>query len=134
MNTTTPQCTRPLSVYLSLSIFLVAFGVSLAPRLARANWNDAFVHLKYGSELVMLLLPLWFIFRGKNWARWFLLVVAIMGFCLRMPQTIQQFHERSIEWMLTYCLCILAEVTALILLFLPLSNSWFRGKRHAIAV
>src|SRR5882672_810479 len=109
MNTTTQRGSRPLAVNVALIILLVTFGVSLAPRLARANWSDFLVWVKYGSESIMLLIPLWFIFRGKNWARWFLVVVAFAGFCDRLPQLIRQFQEHSVWWVVNYRLLSLID-------------------------
>jgi hypothetical protein len=133
MNTNTHRGPRPLVVNLALIILLVSFGVSLASRLARAEWNGLFLCVKYGSELIMLLLPLWFIFRGKNWARWLLVALAFSGFCFRLPQLIQQFDGHSVGWVVAYRWHSLIEAVALVALFLPSSNRWFRGNKDAIA-
>src|SRR5882672_10219741 len=102
MNTTTQRGSRPLAVNVALIILLVTFSVSLAPRLARADWSNYFVWIQYGFQLLMVFLSLWFIFRGKNWARWFLVVVAFAGFCDRLPQLIRQFHEHSVWWVVNH--------------------------------
>jgi hypothetical protein len=133
MHTIIERGSRPLTVSLALIILLVSFSVSLVPRLVRAEWSDSFVWIKYGSEIVMLLLPLWFIFRGKNWARWLLVALAFAGFCFRLPQLIGQFHEHSVWWIVTYRLYTMIEAVALVALFLPSSSRWFRGNRDAIA-
>lgn len=125
MNTTTQRGTRPLAVNLSLIILLVTFGVSLAPRLARANWSDLLVWVKYGSEIIMLLLPLWFVFRGKNWARWFIVALAFVGFCLGLPQLIRLFQEHSVWWVVNYRLLNLIQWVALVALFHPSTSEWF---------
>ncbi len=132
MNLSAQRGQRPLAVNLAVIILLASFGVSLAPRLARAEWNDLFVCVKYGSELIMLLLPLWFVFRGKNWARWLLVAVAFAGFCFRLPQLIRHFHEHSVWWVVTYRWLSLIDVVALVALFVPSSSRWFRGNRDAI--
>jgi hypothetical protein len=118
---------------MALVILLFSFAASLTPRLARAEWNDGFVWIKYGSMFIMLLLPLWFVFRGKNWARWLLVALALTGFCFRMPQLIQHLHEHSVGWIVSSRLYSLTEVVALVILFLPSSSRWFRGNRDAIA-
>ena len=133
MNTTTKRGPRPLAVNLAVIILLVSFGVSLAPLLTSAEWREPFVYVKYGSEIVMLLLPLWFIFRGKNWARWLLVAFAFAGFCGRLPQLIGQLHEHSVWWIVSYRLYSLIEWVALVALFLPSSSRWFRGNREAVA-
>jgi hypothetical protein len=125
MTTTIQRGPRPLAVNLALIMLLVSFSVSLAPRLARAEWSDPFVCIKYGSEIVMLLLPLWFIFRGKNWARWFLAALTFAGFCLALPQLIRQFQEHSVWWVVNYRLLNLAQWLALVALFHPSTSEWF---------
>ena len=125
LNTSTQRGTRPLAVNLALIVLLVSFSVSLAPRLARANWSDFLVWVAYGSELIILLLPLWFIFRGKNWARWLLVAFAFVGFCLRLPELIRLFQERSVWWVLDYRLLGQIEWVALLALFHPSTEKWF---------
>jgi hypothetical protein len=91
------------------------------------------VFVKFGFYLVILFLPLWFIFRGKNWARWLLVAFAFGGFCLSVPQLTQHFESRSISWIATYGLRNVIVVGALIALFLPAASRWFRGDRIAAA-
>jgi hypothetical protein len=133
MHATAQRGSRPLAVNLALIILLVSFSMSLTPRLAHAEWSDAFVWIKFGFEFIILLLPLWFLVRGKNWARWLLVALAFAGFCFRLPQLIGQFQEHSIGWIVTCRLYSLIEVVALVALFLPSSSRWFRGSRDAIA-
>lgn len=130
MSTTTQRGSRPLAVNIALVILLINFGTSLVPRLAYAEWNDLFVRIKYGSEIIMLLLTLWFIFRGKNWARWLLLAVGIAEFCLSVPRVIQHFQNHSASRILTYCLRSLVDVVALVALFHPSTNEWFLRDRR----
>src|SRR5436190_12976739 len=125
MNTTTQGGSRPLAVNVALIILLVTFGVSLAPRLARADWSDPLVYLKYGSESTMLLLQLWFIFRGKNWARWFLVALTFVGFCLGLPHLIRLFQEHPVWWVAKHRLLYQIQWVALLALFHPSANEWF---------
>src|SRR5882757_8923472 len=120
MTATMQQNSRPMTVNIALGIFLISFGASVIPQLLRAHWNDLFIYIKFGSELIILFLPLWFIFRGKNWARWLLVVFALAGFCLSMRRLSQ--HEHSASWLVQYCLRNLVVVAALIALFLPSAN------------
>ena len=132
MNTSAQRGQRPLAVNLALIILLVSFGVSLTSRLARDEWNDLLVFVKYGSELIMGWLPLWFVFRGKNWARWLLVAFAFAGFCSRLSLLIWLFHEHSVWSVVTYRWHSLIEAVALVALFVPSSSRWFRGNRDAI--
>ena len=132
MNTTTLRTPRPLAVNLALFVMLMSCGVSLAPSLIRADWSDLFVWIKYGAEFIILFLPLWFIFRGKNWARWLLVAFVYGGFCLSLPQLIQHFESRSFSWIASYCLRNAIVVGALIALFLPISTRWFLRDKNEV--
>lgn len=125
MSTTTKRDPRPFAVNIALIILLVTCCVSLAPSLARADWSDLFLRVKYGSQIIILSLPLWFIFRGKNWARWVFLSVAFLGFCLRLPQLILHFQERSVWWVVNYRLPSLIQWVAIASLFHPSASKWF---------
>jgi hypothetical protein len=125
MNMTTQQSSRPVAVNLALFILLVSFAVSLIPQLVRADWTSFLVYIQLGSELVILAVPLWFISRGKNWARWLLVVFAVAGFCDRLPQLIRQFQEHSVWWVVNYRLLSLIEAVALVALFHPSTSEWF---------
>jgi hypothetical protein len=78
----------------------------------------------------MLLLPLWFIFRGKNWARWLLLAVAIAGFCFSVQRVIRHFQDHSSSWILAYFLHTLVDAGALVALFHPSTKEWFLRDRQ----
>jgi hypothetical protein len=129
MKTATQQGPRPPLVNLALIISLVGFGVSLGPRFAHAALTNFSECVACAAELIILL-PLWFIFRGKSWARLVLLALTFLGFCFRLPQLIQQFEAHSLGWTVAY---ILGDAVVLVLLFLPSSNRWFQGSRNAIA-
>ena len=131
MNTTIRRGRRPTSVNLALIIFLVSFSVSLGPRLAHAAFTDFSECIACASELIILI-PLWFIFRGKNWARWVLVVLTFVGFAFRLRQLIPQIGWHSLGWVVAYRWYILVEAGVLVVLFLPSSNRWFRGDRDAI--
>lgn len=132
MNTTTQRGRRPTSVNLALIIFVVSCVVWIAPRLARAPFTDLSECIARASELIIFL-PLWFIFRGKNWARWVLVVLTFLGFVFRLPQLIRELGEHSLGWVAAHRYYILIEAVVMILLFLPSSNRWFRADRDAIA-
>ena len=132
VNTTTQQGSRPLAVNAALLILLLSFGESLTRQLLRAEWSNVLVCIKYGSMLTMLLLPLWFIFRGKNWARWLLVAFALAGFCLSLASRIRLFQDGPGSSVLVYCVRNIIIWVALGALFLPSSSRWFRGGRNAI--
>ncbi len=131
MDVATRRESRPLAVNLALAILLCGAGVAITPPILYGNWNSPLVYVKFGSEFVMLLVPLWFIFRGRNWARWLLVAFAFGGFCISLPQLMRHFEAHSVSWMATYSWRNLIVVGALVALFLPKSNRWFRRDKNA---
>jgi hypothetical protein len=131
MNVATQPGSRPLAVNLALAIFLCGAGLAIIPPVLYGNWNGPLVYVKFGSEFVMLLVPLWFIFRGRNWARWLLVASAFGGFCVSLPQLTRHLEAHSVSWVVTYSWRNLIVVVALVALFLPKSNQWFRRDKNA---
>jgi hypothetical protein len=123
---------RPLAVNLALLVFLANSAASILPPVLYGHWDSPLVYVKFGSEFIMMLFPLWFIFCGRNWARWLLVAVAFGGFCVSLPQLIRHFEAHSISWIATYCWRNMITVGALIALFLPTSSRWFRRPKNAI--
>ena len=137
METNLHKSSRPLAVNLALILLLINLGTALAQQAIGADWRGAdwsnpLVYVKWGSELFMIAALLWFIFRGKNWARWLLVVFACAGLCFSVPQLIQDFGAHSLSWVVDYFQRNLISAVALIALFLPSSSQWFRG--HVIAM
>src|SRR5271169_5472949 len=131
MNPTAHQTSRPLALRIALTLLVATIGTSLVRSALRADWNGPLVLVKFGSELIMLWVPLWFIFRGKNWARWLLVAYTFGGFCVSLPRLIEHLHSHASSWLLAYGLLNLVVVAALIGLFLPSSTQWFRGHANA---
>jgi hypothetical protein len=127
MDSTTRQSSRPSAVNLAIVLLLVNVGASLVLSALRTSWNSPFVYVKFVCELLMLAVPIWFICRGKNWARWLLVAFAFGGFGLSFPSLIEHFQARSGSWIVTYCWRNLIDVIAVVLLFHPHSGEWFRG-------
>jgi hypothetical protein len=100
----------------------------------QGHWDSPLAYVKFGSEFILLLLPLWFIFRGRNWARWLQVSFAFGGFCVSLPQLIRHFEAHSVSWIATYCWRNMIVVGALIALFLPMSSRWFGRSKNANVV
>jgi hypothetical protein len=72
--------------------------------------------------LVLLSIPLWFLYRQKNWARWYFLV--LIGFSLAIFFT-------NAKVTLISAGIVLMDVVAIVALFLPSSNRWFHARTKA---
>lgn len=102
--------------------------MGLIPQLMRAQWTEPLVYVKFSVVLVLFFVPLWFIFQGQNWARWLFVVLALGGYCLRLPELVRYTHAHSIWWILMHQWRVVVEIVATMLLFLPVSNRWFQNE------
>jgi hypothetical protein len=133
MDTTAHRISRPLAVNLAVVLLLVNVGASLVGSALRAVWNSPFVYIKFTCELLMLAFPLWFCWRGRNWARWLLVAFAFGGLCLSFPRLVRHLQAGPASWIVSYCWRNLIDLIALVVLFHPSSNRWFRGHTNAIS-
>ena len=127
------QASCPLIVKFALLILLINVASAFAQQVVITDWNSVvwsnpLLYVKWGSNVLLLAVPLWFMFRGKNWARWMFLVVALPGLWIALPTTIEAFKTQSFSWAIYYVQHYLLDIVALIALFLPISNRWFRGQ------
>lgn len=95
MNTTANNTARPPKVALVVVFLAISFGVSLFRYIvAEQSYDFRF----YFVLTLMLLLEgtiVWFILRGKNWARWALLAVFVLGVVSSWPDFLQRVHDYS---------------------------------------
>jgi hypothetical protein len=135
MDATTQRIRRPMTVNLGLAILLVDAARHIIPTVLYGHWDNPSVnpllYVKFGSEFAILLLPLWFIFRGKNWARWLMLAFFFGGFCVSLPEVMRHFEAHSTGWIVTYCCVNMILFAAVVAFFLPASGRWFQGHRDA---
>ena len=133
MKSTTVPFHRPWLVYVSLLVLVTITGASLTRHAIRADWSNPWVCVQFVIELVILGVPLLFIFQGRGWARWLLVAYAVGGWCLSAHIVRQHLWQHDGSWLLTSALINLCVVAALVGLFLPASAQWFRGGSNAMA-
>ena len=119
---------RPWHVKLAVGIVAADFFVGTIGAFAemlihRARSSHPFVYyFAPGVGFTFVWLLLYFIFRGKNWARWLFFGAIILGYFLSFAQT------RQIHWRSFYYLAI--DIAALILLFQRASSEWFTKAKY----
>ena len=74
-------------------------------------------------------LIIWFIFLGKNWARWVFLVVFGMALC-SLSVRVQQLLSLPVQEILVYSAQVLLCLIAAGALLSSTSVEWFRGKKN----
>lgn len=125
------QTARPWPVVVALVLLLVTSCLQMQHSAARFLRGGSFVYKGPLLDAVVLLVPLWFTFRGKGWARWIWVVYVIGGIALSVRPVIQHLQVGAVHWVVVFCLRSLIVCLAVIVLFLPLSNQWFRENRNA---
>lgn len=121
------QRSRPTAVKLALIFLLATFSTAIAEDVVAVHWNYVSAYIRIGVRLILFLVLLGFIFLGMNWARWLLVILSLAGIYLEISWIIQHSQTLSTLWTVEFCLHGLLNVVAIIMLFLPSSNNWFRG-------
>lgn len=129
MDNNTHRISRPLAVKLALAILVVHLGSLEVLDAVHGKWDSFLFYIKIGMMVAMLFVPLWFVFRGKNWARWLLVGLGIAELCLIfgfvLPRLSSQ-HALTTSWIVSTCFHNSIDFIAVAALFLPSSNRWFR--------
>jgi hypothetical protein len=119
---------RPPAVKLALVILLVHIGSLYVLEGIRGNWDSFRFWIKMAMMAAMAFVPLWFVFRGRNWARWLLVGYAVAELCLifgfDLPRLSSQ-HALTTAWIVSTCLHNAIDDLAAAALFLPSSSRWF---------
>jgi hypothetical protein len=129
MDITAHSTARPTTVKFALVFLALTTGVALVLSVIYAQWSNYAADISFGGFFILYVIPLWFIFHGKNWARWFVAVLIFGGICYSPFLWVRDHQTISIFWAVWFWLSDLLDVATLILLFHPSSNRWFRGQQ-----
>ena len=117
--------TSLLCAYLGLGLVVYAFQFSYLPSQA----SDGFILFVKGFTLAAVSLLVYFISKGRNWARITLLVWSSLGLILWFPHIAQFFSRetfsRSTLIGLLGVVEVILQVVALFLVFSKPGASWF---------
>jgi hypothetical protein len=115
-------------MYLSLGIGLIVaalrwnYSVSQASRVGGVK----FVLLIQGFVFALLVLLIWLVARRhKNWARWFLLVIFILGIPSYVKILEEMLQSNTIAGILSMSQVVL-QIIAYILIFTGNARAWFQ--------
>jgi len=118
---------RPVAVKLALILLAFDFAVVFMMNLIYAEWGNVFSDVSFAVLLIFNGLPLWFLFHGKNWARWFVAIVTVIEVGLSFwlwSRHHQTFSNMATVW---FWLDSLLSIIIVIALFHASSNRWFCG-------
>ena len=121
------QHLRPPQVNLASSLLVLywAFGLVkvLLGRFPQTIYISAAVFLSFFGALILCI---WLISRGTNWARWLFLAWFVWN-CFFSPWSLQHLSPRPAMGAIYSSVQLMSQLVALALLFLPTANRWFRG-------
>jgi hypothetical protein len=121
---------RPTRVKVAVALWGAGALLNLTVGAAQTDWHDWVMHPTFAVLVTLSLLLLWFLYQGKNWARW--LLVALV--CYRLLMLMGHFHRMggiSGYDAASVALRLVLQVSAMFLLFSQSAASWFRGGNHA---
>jgi hypothetical protein len=88
---------RPLAVKFALALFAANQATILVPDAIRGHWHSLIFYISFGTMLAMLFVPPWFVFRGKNWARWLMVAFWFAGFFRFYPGSSSSRRHRRLH-------------------------------------
>jgi hypothetical protein len=119
---------RPIVVKFALILLAFNTGDALVMSVIYAQWDNLSADISFGGFLILYVIPLWFVFHRKNWARWFVAVLTFGGVCYSPFLWVRDHQTFSAFYTVWFWLSNLLDVITLILLFHPSSNRWFQAK------
>jgi hypothetical protein len=113
---------RPFAVKFALIVALLNFGEDIFEDIAAIHWKiNASNYI-----LIVFLILLLFIFFRMNWARWVFSILLLAGLCVEIYLIFHYDFRFSTLWFVKCFLHSLMDVIAVVALFLPSSNKWFK--------
>ena len=126
MNITTHRGARPLAVKIAVGLLAASCGIDL---VLKTIWyhshhsDDSDFYVSLAVVFTILSLLLYFLFRGRNWARWVVLFMFIIGIILSLVLHVQRHSG-------LYFIYLLMNTVAIVALFRSPSSQWFRGEAN----
>lgn len=129
MNVQNPTKSRPTYVTVAVTILAATSVFGIASSMMRGTF--AYQQVVSLAVYTLGFLLAWLIFRGRNWARWVYLVLIALAVSDLL------FSHAELRWRLSrpateiawFSFRSLLSPVAVALLFLPLSNEWFRLRK-----
>jgi len=126
----------PEKVILAIRLFYLIIGIGIV-RLASTvvrHWNVRTPDFIILSKLIIWSVSLFFVYKvskGKNWARWIMVIIFIIAIPLAILPTISSLSHTIIPNLLGLSQVAL-YVWAILLLFQSTATAWFKEKKPEI--
>ncbi len=117
-----------MAVKIALTYLAFDCGVATVMGIYYGRWDVSFYYYMFGFGLILDFVPLWFAFRRKNWARWFVVIYTGWNVCYSPLLWVRYHQTFSAFYTVWFWLSDLLEFIALIALFHPSSNRWFQTR------
>lgn len=125
---------KPRKIVLAVRLLYAVVGVGII-RTILTVIRHADVRSPYFLIIVKLLLYSLSIYlihetsRGKNWARWSIVVILLLGFPLTILPAFDSITHSPVQSLLVF-LQLAMYILALVFLFHKTSSGWFAGRKH----
>ena len=130
MNTTEDKTTRPLAVTLAVVFLVINFGHGLVRDVLYTQFYDAHSFSVFALALLLEGVTVWCIACGRNWARWLLLALFVLGAMSARSEWLRRFQDHSALEIVVLIIRLLANLIVFFALFHRSSNQWFlRGQQ-----
>jgi hypothetical protein len=130
-----PSIARPESVSNAVRLMYASFGVGiLRSALEFQSLNETvptgFIFGIWIAVSAIMLFLIYSISRGRNWARITFLVLFAIGLPFAVQPLLQSLSTQLVSGILGIAQMV-AQITALVLLFQASANVWFRGAKKS---
>lgn len=115
----------------TFAVILLVLGLTVRfiHVLSGAHIEKPLVYVVLGVVAAVPYLIIWFIFLGKNWARWLFLVVFGLALC-SLSVRFQELLSLPAEEIGAYCAQLFLYTTAACALLSTTSGEWFRRNKE----
>jgi hypothetical protein len=128
MNNIAHRGARPVAVKFAFILLALNTSLGFTMSLIYIPRGNLFLEVSSIGFLIIYVIPLWFLFLGKNWARWLVVILTFCGICHSFFFWVWHHQTFSVFETVWFWLVNLSDIITVIALFHPSSNRWFQAK------
>src|SRR5689334_15259791 len=127
MSANLQRSSRPMIVTFAVILISIGMTTRIFHVFSSAHVEKPAFYLALMTVVSIPYLIIWFIFLGKNWARWVFLVVFGFGLLSSLAR-VHQWGSLPVREIVVYCVQALLCAVAAVALLSTTAVDWFRGK------